>query len=65
MGGEAAVEAAKKAGWDTITAIGIAGVQGDSTSEARMGGYKKGVEKAGGTYLDAATSTLTVYPTKL
>lgn len=25
-GGEAAVEAAKKAGWDTITAIGIAGV---------------------------------------
>lgn len=55
MGGEAAVEAAKKAGWDTITAIGIAGVQGDSTSEARMGGYKKGVEKAGGTYLDAET----------
>lgn len=55
MGGEAAVEAAKKAGWDTITAIGIAGVQGDSTSEARMGGYQKGVEKAGGTYLDAET----------
>ena len=55
MGGEAAVEAAKDAGWDTITAIGIAGVQGDSTSEARMGGYKKGVEKAGGTYLDAET----------
>ena len=55
MGGEAAVEAAKEAGWDTITAIGIAGVQGDSTSEARMGGYKKGVEKAGGTYLDAET----------
>lgn len=54
-GGEAAVEAAKKAGWDTITAIGIAGVQGDSTSEARMSGYKKGVEKAGGTYLDAET----------
>ena len=53
--GEAAVEAAKEAGWDTITAIGIAGVQGDSTSEARMGGYKKGVEKAGGTYLDAET----------
>lgn len=55
MGGEAAVEAAKEAGWDTITAIGIAGVQGDSTSEARMGGYKAGVEKAGGTYLDAET----------
>lgn len=55
MGGEAAVEAAKEAGWDTITAIGIAGVQGDSTSEARMGGYKEGIEKAGGTYLDAET----------
>ena len=33
MGGKAAVEAAKKAGWDKITAIGIMGVQGDSTSE--------------------------------
>lgn len=51
MGGEAAVEAAKKAGWENITAIGIAGVQGDSTSEARMGGYKESITKAGGTYL--------------
>ena len=55
MGGEAAVEAAKKAGWDKITAVAIAGVQGDSTSEARMVGYKEGVEKNGGTYLEAET----------
>ena len=31
MGGKAAVEAAKDKGWDKITAIGIMGVQGDST----------------------------------
>lgn len=51
MGGKAAVEAAQKAGWTEITAIGIAGVQGDSTSEARMAGYQKGIEGAGGVYL--------------
>ena len=55
MGGEAAVEAAKAAGWSTITAIGIAGVQGDSTSEARMAGYCKGIEAKGGTYLSGET----------
>lgn len=53
MGGKAAVEAAKAAGWDNITAVGIAGVQGDSTSEARMDGYRNGIVEAGGTYLDA------------
>lgn len=55
MGGEAAVAAAKKAGWENITAIGIAGVQGDSTSEARMLGYKNGIEAAGGIYLSDET----------
>ncbi len=51
LGGKAAVEAAKAAGWDEIKAIEIAGVQGDSTNEARMNGYKKGIEEAGGTFL--------------
>lgn len=51
LGGKAAVEAAKEAGWTEITAIGIAGVQGDSTSEARMKGYQAGIEAGGGTFL--------------
>lgn len=51
-GGKAAVEAAKEAGWETIEAIEICGVQGDSTNDARMAGYKKGIEEAGGTFLD-------------
>ena len=54
-GGKAAVEAAKKAGWDKITAIGIMGVQGDSTSEARIAGFKQGIAEAGGEYLSAET----------
>ena len=32
--------------------IEIAGVQGDSTNEARMAGYKAGVEAAGGDFLE-------------
>ena len=55
MGGKAAVEAAKEAGWDKVTAIGIMGVQGDSTSEARISGFKSGIEEAGGEYLSAET----------
>lgn len=55
MGGKSAVEEAKKKGWTDIKAIGIAGVQGDSTSEARMSGYQKGIEEAGGTYLTQET----------
>lgn len=51
LGGKAAAEAAKEAGWTEITAIGIAGVQGDSTSEARMKGYQVGIEAGGGTFL--------------
>ncbi len=53
MGGEAAVEAAKAAGWETVEAICISGVQGDGTATDRLTGYKEGVEKAGGTFLDA------------
>ena len=50
-GGLAAVAAAKDAGWEDITAICIAGTQGDSTAQARLDGYQKGVEEAGGTFL--------------
>lgn len=42
-------------GWDKITAIGIMGVQGDSTSEARIAGFKQGIAEAGGEYLSAET----------
>lgn len=55
LGGKAAAEAAKAAGWEKIEAIEIAGVQGDSTNDARMAGYKKGIEEAGGTFLDKET----------
>ena len=55
MGGKTAVEAAKDKGWDKITAIGIMGVQGDSTSEARIAGFKQGIAEAGGEYLSAET----------
>lgn len=55
MGGKAAVEAAKDKGWDKITAIGIMGVQGDSTSEAHIAGFKQGIAEAGGEYLSAET----------
>ena len=51
VSGEAAVEAAKAAGWTDIKCIEIAGVQGDQTNTARMNGYKAGVEEAGGTFL--------------
>lgn len=52
LGGAAAVEAAKAAGWTDIKAIEIAGVQGDSTNTDRMNGYKKGIEEAGGDFLE-------------
>ena len=51
LGGESAVALAKERGWTDIKCIEIAGVQGDSTNEARMSGYKAGVEAAGGTFL--------------
>lgn len=50
-GGEAAVAAAKAAGWADIKAAYIAGVQGDSTAEARKTGFQEGIEAAGGTFL--------------
>ena len=52
LGGEAAANLAKERGWTEIKCIEIAGVQGDSTNEARMAGYKAGIEAAGGTFLD-------------
>ena len=51
LGGEAAAKLAKERGWTEIKCIEIAGVQGDSTNEARMAGYKAGIEAAGGTFL--------------
>ena len=50
-GGEKAVEAAKAAGWDKIEAAYIAGVQGDSTADARRTGFQEGIDDAGGTFL--------------
>lgn len=51
LGGEAAANLAKERGWEEIKCIEIAGVQGDSTNEARMRGYAAGIEAAGGTFL--------------
>lgn len=55
LGGEAAAKLAKERGWSEIKCIEIAGVQGDSTNEARMAGYKAGIEAAGGTFLSDET----------
>ena len=55
LGGEAAVAAAKEAGWTDIKAIEICGVQGDSTNEARKAGYMAGIEGAGGDFLEEET----------
>lgn len=52
LGGAAAVEAAKAAGWEEIKCIEIAGVQGDQTCTDRMNGYNKGVTEAGGEFLE-------------
>ena len=51
LGGAAAARLAKERGWKEIKCIEIAGVQGDSTNEARMRGYKAGVESEGGMFL--------------
>ena len=55
LGGEAAVKAAKEAGWKDLNAICISGVQGDGTATARMTGYKTGIEGAGGKFLENET----------
>lgn len=47
VGGKAAAEACKEAGLP-MTAVCIMGVQGDTTTETRLAGYKKGFEDAGG-----------------
>jgi ribose transport system substrate-binding protein len=51
LGGKTAVEAAKAAGWTEIKAISISGVQGDGTATARLTGYEKGINEAGGEFL--------------
>lgn len=51
-GAIAAVEEAKNRGVTNITAAILAGVQGDETHDARMEGYKEGIEEAGGTVID-------------
>ena len=51
QGGTAAVQMAKDAGWDTIKAICISGVQGDGTCMARLKGYQEGIDEAGGEFL--------------
>lgn len=51
LGATEAVQAAKDAGWETIEAIEICGVQGDATNTARYEGYKEGFEEAGATFL--------------
>lgn len=53
LGGEAAAKLAKERGWEEVKCIEIAGVQGDSTNEARMAGYKAGIEAGGGEFLDS------------
>lgn len=51
LGGSEAAKLAKERGWEKVYCIEIAGVQGDSTNEARMRGYAAGIEAEGGTFL--------------
>ena len=55
QGMEAAVEAAKAAGWTEIKAIEICGAQGEPTNEARKAGYIAGIEENGGDFLEEET----------
>jgi ABC-type sugar transport system substrate-binding protein len=55
LAGEAGAKAAKEAGWEKVTAIAIAGVQGDPTSEARLEGFIAGIENQGGEYYENET----------
>ncbi len=54
-GGEKAVELAKENGWEKLNAIAIAGIEGETTSLARIAGYQEGIESAGGTFLSDET----------
>ncbi|MCI1304853.1 MAG: sugar ABC transporter substrate-binding protein [Lachnospiraceae bacterium] len=51
-GAKVAVEKVKKSGVDKPTAAVITGTQGDPTHDARLKGYKEGVEEAGGEVVD-------------
>lgn len=51
-GGTAAAEEAKKRGIEKPTAVIVTGVQGDETHDARMNGYIKGFEEAGGEIIE-------------
>lgn len=51
-GGKAAVEAAIEAGWETPQVAIITGTQGEPTHQARLEGFTKGVEEAGGEVVD-------------
>lgn len=51
VGAQAAVKAAKEAGWEEIKCIDIAGVQGDNTNTARLEGFEEGIEESGGEFL--------------
>lgn len=51
-GGEAAVKEAIERGAKKPTAVILTGVQGDETHDARLEGYKKGIEAAGGEVLE-------------
>ncbi|MDO4616212.1 MAG: sugar ABC transporter substrate-binding protein [Lachnospiraceae bacterium] len=50
-GAAAGVELAKERGWEDIQCTYIAGIQGETTSEARKTGFQEGLEGAGGTFL--------------
>ena len=51
-GGQAAVEEAKKRGAANLTAVILTGAQGDETHDARLEGYREGIESAGGTVVE-------------
>ncbi len=52
QGGEAMVKMAQENGVENPTVVILTGVQGDETHDARMNGFKEGVEEAGGTVVD-------------
>ena len=55
LGAEKAVELAIDAGWTTIDAICISGVEGDNTVKQRIAGYAAGINSAGGNFLKEET----------
>ncbi len=51
-GGLAMVKAAQEKGIDTPSVVILTGIQGDETHDARMNGYTRGVEEAGGEVIE-------------